>query len=486
MKYRIQRFFNMKNGYLIGMILMVAFVCVSTFSYALFTASAERRGALNIVSGNLYSLITSSSFNEQKQVIVNPSSSKTFEVKLTNVNGVDAKFNFYYSSTSDNIEIGYIIDKETPPTETGVLLKQNGQSGDSQTYLIQINNKDEVAPVTVTFGSDVGLSTKDLAFPNDKHILEEIKTTDVNGIPVTGKKDYNSATDDEKHGMFRFIHKNDETDETTIDYRYIGNNPYNYVNLLGTDAGKTDANLWRIIGVFEEENAEGVKEKRIKLILNERLNNTGYAWDNDGNYGSNNWARPAAMNTILNGAFWNGTSGNCPNDGNGSTTSCSFSSYGMSSVQDKIEKMKWKLGGAPWNSNRSTESFFSAERESVIPDGASATDDENVGLMYPSDYGYTFANGVSDICYNTLSNNNCNSIEGAKSWLWKKDYYQWTITPRSDYTDYVFSVYGGNDAYVNGNGAYNNSTGVLPVVYLKSSIGITGGYGTKTEPYTVG
>ncbi len=288
-------------------------------------------------------------------------------------------------------------------------------------------------------------------------------------------------SDETKDNMFEITQP-----DGSIGYRYIGNTEKNYVNLLGTDDGKTDTNLWRIIGVFDEENASGVKEKRIKLILDEKLNNTNYSWDNDGTSGSNNWARPSAMNTILNGAFWNGTSGNCPSGANNATRTCDFSSYKMSNVQDKIENMKWHLGGAPWDNNISTESYFIAERSTTVPNGSSATGNGYVGLMYPSDYGYTYSKGISNTCYEKLYNNSsCNSTEGAKSWMWKSAYNQWTITPLTTSTDTGFFVNNSSSANINSYGMAN-TLGVRPVVYLKSNIGITGGYGTKTEPYTVG
>ena len=54
-KVFLSRALNVRNGYLLGIVLMVLAFCVVTTSYAIFTASAERKGALNIVTGNLYS-----------------------------------------------------------------------------------------------------------------------------------------------------------------------------------------------------------------------------------------------------------------------------------------------------------------------------------------------------------------------------------------------------------------------------------------------
>ena len=57
--YKIKNFLNKRNSFLVVMTLTIFLVCIVNASYAFFTATAERKGALNIVSGNLYSLISS-------------------------------------------------------------------------------------------------------------------------------------------------------------------------------------------------------------------------------------------------------------------------------------------------------------------------------------------------------------------------------------------------------------------------------------------
>lgn len=66
--------------------------------------------------------------------------------------------------------------------------------------------------------------------------------------------------------MYTFEH--DATGQTPalIDYRYIGDDPYNYV--------KFNNEIWRIIGVFKVEDKTGNMEYKIKIIRNDRLSET--------------------------------------------------------------------------------------------------------------------------------------------------------------------------------------------------------------------
>ncbi len=120
-----------------------------------------------------------------------------------------------------------------------------------------------------------------------------------------------------------------------------------------------------------------------------------------------------------------------------------------------------------------------------------------VGLMYPSDYGY--AVGLSS----KTDRNTClyNSLALWKNWnycydndwLFNSRYYQWTMTPApysttSNSVFYIEYDRGGGDpnprASVTSSNTYYSKV-VRPVVYLKSSVKITGGTGTSEEPYTL-
>lgn len=52
-KYLLKRAMNVRTGIVIMIIIIIILGCIGSVSYAMFTASAERKGALNIVTGNL-------------------------------------------------------------------------------------------------------------------------------------------------------------------------------------------------------------------------------------------------------------------------------------------------------------------------------------------------------------------------------------------------------------------------------------------------
>ena len=112
-----------------------------------------------------------------------------------------------------------------------------------------------------------------------------------------------------------------------------------------------------------------------------------------------------------------------------------------------------------------------------------------VGLMYPSDYGYATDGGGDQVkrmqclytpLYDWKDNSNCYSND----WLYDSSNYQWTMTPapESQHANKVFNVNTSGHVYDQYAGpAY----AIRPVVYLKSSVKITGGEGTSSKPYTL-
>ena len=105
--------------------------------------------------------------------------------------------------------------------------------------------------------------------------------------------------------------------------------------------------------------------------------------------------------------------------------------------------------------------------------------------MYPSDYGYATSGGSTtnrEACLaKELYNWDSSSFSDCKNndWLFNGA-NQWTLTPNSSYSLFVFLVY--STGYVHYARA-NDSVGVRPSVYLTSSVSIIGGNGTSSNPY---
>ena len=163
-----------------------------------------------------------------------------------------------------------------------------------------------------------------------------------------------------------------------------------------------------------------------------------------------------------------------------------------STAKELIENAYWNLGGTASytaSSNGLASHFYIYERGITVPSGNSTYWIGKIGLMYPSDYGYATSGGTtisrtscltkelygwSNYSYNDCYNNN---------YLYKLDTFQWTITSNSSGSDSVFSV----GSYVFGDfNSVSNIQAYFPVLYLKSSVYITGGTGTSLNPYTLG
>ncbi len=100
--------------------------------------------------------------------------------------------------------------------------------------------------------------------------------------------------------------------------------------------------------------------------------------------------------------------------------------------------------------------------------------------MYPSDYGYSV---LSSSCARTTNLGSYNSATCAgQSWLYGKG-YEWTLTPYSSNSYYVFRLY--NNGTLSYSSAHAGS-GSRPVLYLDASVYKIDGDGSLNNPYIVG
>ena len=203
--------------------------------------------------------------------------------------------------------------------------------------------------------------------------------------------------------------------------------------------------------------------------------------------------------------YWNSKSGNCFNGGNNQTVACNFSDSGMKSfLKVMVDTVLWNIGandGVTYiHNNIITSKFYELERSSnngkICSSGSYCNDavvrtttwTGKVGLMYPSDYGYaTSGSGTIDraICLNEFLykwNNEFNDC-ALNSWL-AINLLQSTITPKASVNESmrVFRINYGNvddpDA--------GSSAEIRPVVYLKPTVKIVSGIGTKENPFVIG
>ena len=294
--------------------------------------------------------------------------------------------------------------------------------------------------------------------------IEEKIATDVTGIASQVLPTLTSNAGDS--GLYTITHAADSTlqigtNEDITEYRYRGASPKNYVTF--------NNEVWRIIGVFKADDGTGKIENRIKLIKDQSIGNK--FWDTSM---SNNWARPATLNKELNTTYLNSLD---------------------STSKSMIGNAKYYLGGKNVTSNDefvdTPLQFYSYERKIQ-----NTTSDEfyygsnpnswigKLGLMYVSDYGYSSSNCENKRIWDMDSSSNDIRACNATNWLFKGN-REWLLPQLTGGS--------GGALYVNPSGGvfYNLVVGggqiaFRPVLYLISSVQITGGTGTSTDPYTLG
>ena len=253
-------------------------------------------------------------------------------------------------------------------------------------------------------------------------------------------------------------------------YRYEGKNPNNYIWF--------NNEYWRIIGVFDSASHGQSNKNLVKIIRDDVLD--GLAWDKSS---TNNW-NTSSIKLLLNGAYYNAqdgtSSGYCYGYSTIATANCDYTKRGIQSgYRGMITSVTWHLGGYSSDS-ATTSAFYGYERGTTVYSGRPTSTTGYIGLMYPSDYGYSV---LSSSCARTTNLGSYNSAKCAgQSWLYGKG-NEWTLTPSSSTSNNVFCLnnYGRVDDY-NASSGY----GSRPVLYLDASVYKIGGDGSLNNPYIVG
>ena len=297
-----------------------------------------------------------------------------------------------------------------------------------------------------------------------ENITSDDVTCDINfsTITKTNLNDYIISLAGTTQGTGQVVNENG--------YRYEGKNPNNYIWF--------NNEYWRIIGVFDSAS-HGVSGKNlVKIIRADVLD--GLAWDKSN---TNNWDT-SSLNKLLNGAYYNAqdgtSSGYCYGYSTTATANCDYTKKGIQAgFRKMIASVTWHLGG--YSSTSATSSaFYGYERGTTVYSGRPTSTTGYIGLMYPSDYGYSV---LSSSCARTTNLNSYSTATCAgQSWLYGKG-FEWTLTPYSSDGDSVFHL--GYIGFVNDNYAIYGY-GSRPVLYLDASVYKIDGDGSLKNPYIVG
>ena len=310
---------------------------------------------------------------------------------------------------------------------------------------------------------------------NGKWLYDEWKLAveDINGTNATCDVSFNTISTTYLNNYITGLSGTEQGTGQVVNengYRYEGKDPNNYIWF--------NNELWRIIGVFDEATHGVSGQNLVKIIKVDSIG--GLAWHKSN---TNDWTASSLMN-LLNGAYYNSQNGTGGEYCYGYSTTvganCDYTETGINDTyRPMIENVTWYLGGHSTN-GATADTFYTAERGTTVYSGRPTTATGYIGLMYPSDYGYSV---LSSSCARTTNLSSYNKATCAgQSWLYVQG-YEWTITPRSSTSSNVFYVY--NNGYLNLYIA-NNGYSVRPVLYLDSSVYVIDGNGSISDPYIIG
>lgn len=257
-------------------------------------------------------------------------------------------------------------------------------------------------------------------------------------------------------------------------------NNYIYFNCSDySNQSSSTCETWRIIGIFDG---------KVKIMRNNTIGKL--AWDYDKNNNSslttydNNW-HTSTLQKLLNNSYYNGT-GTITyynSDSANGSVSLNMNNIGIKNTKTRnmISETNWYLGSSDTISDFQSNQFYQYERG--IQKCSSCTYEiiwkGNIALPYVSDYSYS---SDFSICTDTPSAYVCRGT----NWMYPimtADGTQnsWLLTPNSGISNYAWDV--SSSGSVTGGYFTYSGSGVAPVLYLSSELGIESGDGSESNPY---
>ena len=471
-----------------------------------FSCAADGGG--NITSSQVMlapSSCTNSTYAIKRTVKVMPTvkNGKVYMDLWLNINKLDTGL-----KNSDNFK--YVLSTSSTSCTTGVVASGNFKGKTAGSTVTLLEGKEYTQTATETYylyiwldSAEESTETMNQTFnlslggecANNKAITAKTLINKANPESLL----YADATDVQKKEMWTFSHEATEQVGAVTDYRYIGSSSNNYMTF--------NDETWRIIGVFDG---------RIKIIRQDSLGD--FSWDykqsgvgsSTNDYGSNDWSDSQLMymlnsNWLTTGSkilkpgnTFDGTyvkdgngkiiyqKGCKPNSTSGTTYSCTSNTWSLNDkALTQIDRVTYYLGGTS-STSHSGASYYTFERGTTVYTNRPTKWSGYVGLAYPSDYIYTFANGVDETCFNNGKKcSTSNSAVPTSSWMkvmYGSSDAQWFVSSNSVYANYGFFVISAGNVY--SGYSVNYSTGVRPTVYLVSGIKLEG-EGTSSSPYQI-
>ena len=258
-------------------------------------------------------------------------------------------------------------------------------------------------------------------------------------------------------------------------YRYAGaSESVNNFVCFGSKASPCPTeNLYRIIGVFGNN---------VKLIKYDYANSN--LLGTDGDYSTNTFSKSGYPTykgeiTTINTYYWNYKKNNIASNEwstslfNKTNLNTNYLNNIGTTWSNMIESTTWKVSGHT-ASSVTPSAMYTAEITNATKTYGPSNGTSKIGLMYLSDYGFAAAPSAWT---SNISSYNSSTITSV-NWMYM-GMHEWTITPNSSNSHYVFYLYnGGGVSYSGGDTGYAGR----PVLYLKASALYAGGSGTKDSP----
>ena len=369
---------------------------------------------INFTDGNGISINDAYPMSEEEGLKLTP-----YNFTITNICNSRASYQI-------NLETLVPSDKQLPEK----YLKANLMEDDTSMVTTKLFNEIEVEPTiegavkAYRLLSGILNPEEEKSFSLRIWMHEEVTTSDADSMEATYEGKVSIITSYYKqptialggkeipvvssgNGLYEVTHEDAEityTEDTELqnklkqtEYRYAGKNPDNYV--------KFNNELWRIIGLVNTPEGQ-----RVKIIRNESIGS--YSWDSsessvNNGQGVNEWSQADLMSILNHGAYYHQTTGTCYNGENNATIECDFNSTGLlEESKSMIDMITWNTGsGGNLYHSINTNMFYNLERSNYIGKVCSSLNSCNdnvernitwtgqIGLMYPSDYGYATSGG---------------------------------------------------------------------------------------------
>ena len=300
------------------------------------------------------------------------------------------------------------------------------------------------------------------------------------------------------------------------EYRYSGPTANNYVFFdTNGDGVTTDDEIWRIVGIFKDtvkdeegnvvlENGQPTYEEKVKLMRNTVLTSdelpTSYKINGTTNKIESSTAGYAYWNYTQTGTNLNDwtTAGlkyylNTEQD-ESATPNPGYLSFLSTEAKNLLSLTTYHLGNVDYfedsmtayNNERGTVECASSvitesnESNCNIWYGNEASWNGYVGLLYPSDYGYSATNTYWSTLLAYYNSGAMNT-----SWMQQTANHsnsEWLLSPSSGYASHALSwITSGHVSYT----ITSNKYGARGVINLISSANVLDAAGTIDEPYIV-